>query len=90
MFLRKNVDSMKNVCRREVPYRDVYDQALFDEALYSEYPEQQYGAVSEGMDASDIYHHISRVLPPEHIKPQELTEAQELSKLGASSAKKGG
>lgn len=87
MFLKKRVDSMKNVCRQEVPYRDVCDQSLYDEAMYDEYPEQQYSAVSEGADASEIYHHISRVLPPRHIEPQELTQAQELSKLGASSAK---
>ncbi len=81
-------ESMKNVCKREVSYRDVFDQSLYDEALYEEYPDLQYSAISEGADAKDIYHHMSRELPPRHLgKREELTEAQKLSKLGASSAK---
>lgn len=81
-------DSTKNVCKKEVSYRDVFDQSLYDEALYEEYPDLTYSAISEGADAKDIYHHLSRELPPNHLgKREELTEAQKLSKLGASSAK---
>lgn len=81
-------ESTKNVCKHEVSYRDVFDQSLYDEAMYEEYPDLQYSAISEGADAKDIYHHMSRELPPRHLgKREELTEAQKLSKLGASSAK---
>lgn len=80
---------MKNVCKHEVSYRDVFDQTLYDEATYEEYPALQHSAISEGADAKDIYHHISRELPPKHLgKHEPLTQAQQLSKLGASSAKK--
>ncbi len=88
MKRRSEKNACKNVCKEEMSYRDIFDQSLYDEAIYEEYPDLQYSAISEGADAKDIYHHISRELPPRRLgKPQELTEAQQLSKLGASSAK---
>lgn len=81
-------DSYNNVCKHEMSYRDIFDQSLYDEAMYDEYPDLQYSAISEGADAKDIYHHLSRELPPRRLaRPEDLTEAQKLSKLGASSAK---
>ena len=81
-------ESTKNVCKREVSYRDVFDQSLYDEAIYDEYPDLQYSAISEGAHAKDIYYHMAKELPPRRLgKQEELTEAQKLSKLGASSAK---
>lgn len=81
-------DSYDNVCRHEMSYKDIFDQSLYDEAMYEEYPDLEYSAISEGADAKDIYHHVSRELPPRHLgKREELTEAQKLSKLGASSSK---
>jgi hypothetical protein len=80
--------STKNVCKKEISYRDVFDQSLYDEALYEEDPDFLQSSVSEGADARDIFHHMSRELPPRHLgHKEELTEAQKLSKLGASSAK---
>lgn len=87
-MFKKSADQTKNVCRQTVSYRDIFDQSLYDEALYDEYPEQTYSAISEGADAKDIYHHVSRELPPRQLgKREPLTEAQQLSKLGASTAK---
>lgn len=81
-------DAYSNVCKHEMSYRDIFDQSLYDEAMYEEYPDLQYSAVSEGADAKDIYHHLSRELPPRRLaRPEDLTQAQKLSKLGASSAK---
>jgi hypothetical protein len=80
--------STKNVCKKEVSYRDVYDQSLYDEALFEEYPDLLGSAISEGADAKDIFHHMGQELPPRRLGPrEELTEAQKLSKLGAASAK---
>lgn len=81
-------DAYNNVCKHEMSYRDIFDQSLYDEAMYEEYPDLQYSAVSEGADAKDIYHHLSRELPPRRLaRPEDLTQAQKLSKLGSSSAK---
>lgn len=61
---------------------------IYDEAYCEAYPELSHAAVSEGADAKDIFNEIARELPPDHLGKQEsLTEAQKLSKLGASSAK---
>lgn len=88
MRKKTSMSSYQNVCKHELSYRDIFDQSLYDESMYEEYPDLQRSAVSEGADAKDIYHHISRELPPKHLAQQEeLTEAQKLSKLGAASAK---
>lgn len=68
--------------------RAMDDGIIYDEAYCEAYPELSHAAVSEGADAKDIFNEIARELPPEHLgKREPLTEAQKLSKLGASSAK---
>ncbi|MCI7131560.1 MAG: hypothetical protein MSA09_13640 [Lachnospiraceae bacterium] len=88
--MRKKIrqGSYDNVCGHKMSYKDIFDQSLYDETIYEEDPDLQYSAISEGADAKDIYRHISRELPPRCLgKREELTEAQKLSKLGASSTK---
>ena len=64
------------------------DGIIYDEASCEESSYLRYSAVSEGADAKDIFNQVARELPPKHLaKPEKLTEAQKLSKLGASSAK---
>lgn len=84
----KPVQKERPQAQTNVPYRDVVDQSLYDEAIFEEYDSLEYSAISEGADAKDIYHHVSRQLPPMQLGKQEpLTTAQKLSKLGAASAK---
>lgn len=78
----------KSVCKQEVPGRIADDHSHYDEALFEEYPDLEYSAISEGADAKDIFQHVSRQIPPQHLDlREELTEGQVLSKLGAASAK---
>lgn len=61
---------------------------IYDEASCADHSDLQCSGVSEGADAKDIFNMVDRELPPARLKkPAQLTEAQKLSKLGASSAK---